>query len=62
MDYRGDVGVILINHSIEPFIVKQGDRIAQMIVSKVEQVTWNIVDSLEETERGNGGFGHTGPN
>lgn len=59
MDYRGDVGVILINFGTEPFIVRQGDRIAQMIISKVEQITWNVVDSLKETERGNGGFGHT---
>lgn len=59
-DYRGDIGVILINHGFSTFKVHQGDRIAQMIVSKVEQVIWNLVDSLEETERGDGGFNSTG--
>ena len=61
-DYRGDVGVILINHGSEPFVVKQGDRIAQMVIAKMEQITWNPVDSLEKTERGDGGFGHSGSN
>ena len=60
-DYREDVGVILVNHGSEPFTVKQGDRIAQMIITKMEQITWNIVDSLEKTER-DGGFGSTGSN
>lgn len=58
-DYRGDIGVILINHGTEPFIVKQGDRIAQLVVCKVEQIVWNPVDSLDETDRGAGGFGST---
>ena len=60
-DYREDVGVILVNHGNEPFTVKQGDRIAQMVITKMEQITWNPVDSLEKTERG-GGFGSTGSN
>ena len=58
-DYREDVGVILVNHGNEPFTVKQDDRIAQMVITKMEQITWNIVDSLEKTER-DGGFGSTG--
>lgn len=60
-DYRDGVGVILVNHGIEPFVIKQGDRIAQMVIAKMEQITWNPVDSLEKTERG-GGFGSTGSN
>lgn len=60
-DYRDGVGVILINHGTEPFVVKQGDRIAQMVIAKMEQITWNPVDSLEKTER-DGGFGSTGSN
>jgi dUTP pyrophosphatase len=60
LDYRGDIGVILINHGTEDFIVNQGDRIAQLVITKYEQVEFNIVDTLEETERGEGGFGHTG--
>lgn len=58
-DYRGDVGVILINHGTEPFVVRQGDRIAQLVVCKVEQIIWNVVDVLDETDRGAGGFGST---
>ena len=58
-DYRGDVGVILINHGTEPFVVRQGDRIAQLVVCKVEQIVWNVVDVLDETDRGAGGFGST---
>lgn len=58
-DYRGDIGVILINHGTEPFEVHQGDRIAQLVIVKVEQATWNPVDSLDETDRGAGGFGST---
>lgn len=60
-DYRDGVGVILINHGTEPFVVKQGDRIAQMVIAKIEQITWNLVESLEKTER-DGGFGSTGSN
>lgn len=59
-DYRGEIGVILINHGREPFIVRRGDRIAQMVVSRVERVEWEEVDALDESERGSGGFGHTG--
>lgn len=59
-DYTGIVGVILINLSNEDFTINNGDRIAQMVINKYEQVEWNTVDTLEETERGNGGFGHTG--
>ena len=59
LDYRGDVGVILINHGTEPFVVRQGDRIAQLVVCKVEQIVWNVVDVLDETDRGAGGFGST---
>lgn len=60
MDYRGDVGVILINLSNEDFVVKPGERIAQMIIGKYEQVEWLVTDNLDATERGEGGFGHTG--
>lgn len=59
-DYRGEIGVILINHGEEPFVVRRGDRIAQMVVSRVERVEWEEVDALDESERGSGGFGHTG--
>lgn len=59
-DYRGEIGVILINLSKEVFVIKNGDRIAQMIVSSHEKVNWNLVGLLEETARGIGGFGHTG--
>jgi len=59
-DYRGEVKVILINYGKEPFIVHHGDRIAQMVVAKVEQVRFEEVDELDSTVRGEGGFGHTG--
>lgn len=59
-DYRGEVCVVLVNLSSEEFIVNDGERIAQMVVSKHEQVEWNEVEVLDETERGAGGFGHTG--
>ena len=58
--YRGEVGVILINHSDEDFQIERGDRIAQLIVEKYEVVEWEEVDDLDETVRGAGGFGHTG--
>ncbi len=61
-DYRGEIGVILINLSAEDFIVEDGERIAQMVISRYEQVTLNPVDTLDETERGAGGFGHSGQN
>lgn len=59
-DYTGDVGVILINHGQEPFTINDGDRIAQMVIAKYKQVTWVEVEVLQVTERGDGGFGHTG--
>ncbi|HIE15687.1 MAG TPA: dUTP diphosphatase [Bacteroidales bacterium] len=59
-DYRGEIKVILINLSNEPFEIKNGERIAQMIINKVEKVSWEEVESLAETKRGAGGFGHTG--
>ena len=59
-DYRGEVGVILINLSEEPFIIEDGERIAQMIIARHEQAEWEQVEVLDETERGAGGFGHSG--
>lgn len=59
-DYRGEIGVILINHSDKMFGINIGDRIAQMVIAKYEQVEFEQVESLDETERGEGGFGHTG--
>lgn len=59
-DYRGEIKVILVNLSQEIFIVEDGERIAQMVISKHEQVDWQEVDVLDETHRGAGGFGHTG--
>lgn len=59
-DYRGEVCVILINLSDEKFVVKDGERICQMIISKHERAEWVVVDELLKTERGAGGFGHTG--
>ena len=59
-DYRGEVKVILINLSEQDFVINHGDRIAQMIVAKHERVDWQSVSELSETERGAGGFGHTG--
>ena len=59
-DYRGEIGVILINLSQEDFIVNDGERIAQMIIARHEQAEWIKVETLDETERGAGGFGHSG--
>ncbi|MBQ0142108.1 MAG: dUTP diphosphatase [Prevotellaceae bacterium] len=59
-DYRGEIGVILINLSDEPFLVNDGERIAQMVIARHEHIAWHQVNSLDETERGAGGFGHTG--
>lgn len=59
-DYSGNVGVILINLSDTPFVIKDGERICQMVIAKHEDVMWDSVDTLEKTERGEGGFGHTG--
>jgi len=59
-DYRGEIKIILVNLSQEDFIVNNGERIAQMIISTYTQVHWEEVDQLDESERGEGGFGHTG--
>ena len=59
-DYRGEICVILINLSGDDFVIEDGERIAQMIIARHEQVAWEEVDVLSETERGAGGFGHTG--
>lgn len=61
-DYRGEIRVILINLSHEDFVIENGERICQMIVARHETVEWNLVDDLNTTERGAGGFGHTGKN
>ena len=60
MNYRGEIGVILFNTSNEVFEVSQGDRIAQAVLTKVSLIEWNEVDTLDETDRGKGGFGSTG--
>ncbi len=59
-DYRGEIKILLINLSQESFIVKDGERIAQMIVAKHEQISWQLSEVLSETDRGAGGYGHTG--
>ena len=59
-DYRGEVKVILVNLSGEPFVIRDGERIAQLVVARHEQVCWEEVETLESTARGAGGFGHTG--
>jgi dUTP pyrophosphatase len=59
-DYRGEIGVILINLSNEPFVVNPGERIAQLVITTYTRVAWQPVEVLDETERGDGGFGHTG--
>lgn len=61
-DYRGEIGVILANLSKEPFEIKNGDRIAQMVIAKHETVSWELVEELTISERGEGGFGSTGNN
>lgn len=61
-DYRGEICVILVNLSSEPFVIEDGERIAQMVIARHEQVEWQLVETLDETERGAGGFGHTGKN
>ncbi len=61
-DYRGEIGVILINLSSEVFVIENGERIAQLIISKHETIAWKPVEVLDETERSSGGFGHTGVN
>ena len=59
-DYRNEIGVILINLGQEDFVVNDGERIAQMVIAKYERAEWEPVEELDETERGEGGFGHTG--
>jgi len=59
-DYRGEVKIILINHGQEPFIIRRGERIAQMVISRVDSAQWGEVDALPATARDEGGFGHTG--
>lgn len=59
-DYRGEVGVILVNLSNEPFVIENGERIAQLVIARHEQAEWELVEELAETERGAGGFGSTG--
>lgn len=61
-DYRGEIGVILINLSSEEFVISNGERICQMVVARHEKVEWKLSEVLEETSRGEGGFGHTGKN
>ena len=59
-DYRGEIGIIMANLSQEVFVINDGERIAQMVVARHETVEWELCDSLDETVRGAGGFGHTG--
>ena len=59
-DYRGEIGVILVNLSDQAFEIRDGERICQMVINKIEKVIWKPVESLAMTERGDGGFGHTG--
>ena len=59
-DYRGEVGVVLINLSQEDFVINAGERIAQMVIARHEQAQFQLVEELDETERGAGGYGHTG--
>jgi len=59
-DYRGEIKVLLVNLSNDVFVINDGERIAQMVIAKHEQISWNEVSSLDETTRGAGGFGHTG--
>ena len=59
-DYRGEICIILVNLSSETFVIEDGERIAQMVIAKHEQAVWQEVEVLDETERGAGGFGHTG--
>lgn len=59
-DYRGEIGVIMVNLSTEPFVINNGERICQMVVAPYTRVQWEETDVLDETMRGDGGFGHTG--
>lgn len=59
-DYRGEIGVILINLSNDDFVIKNGERICQMVIARHENIEWDEVENLEKSDRGEGGFGHTG--
>lgn len=59
-DYRGEIGVIVVNHGSDPFVIKSGERVAQLVVAPVARAECIEVDELDETQRGSGGFGHTG--
>ena len=59
-DYRGEIGVIMVNLSDTPFNIADGDRIAQLVIARYEQAEWEAVEALDSTERGDGGFGHSG--
>ena len=61
-DYRGEIGVLLVNLSSEPFVIEDGERIAQLVLASHEQARWQEVDVLEDSDRGQGGFGSTGTN
>lgn len=61
-DYRGEIGIILINLSQEPFEIAPGERIAQLVINQYTRIQWEPVERLDETKRGDGGFGHTGTN
>ncbi|MES2130882.1 MAG: dUTP diphosphatase [Bacteroidota bacterium] len=59
-DYRGEIKVLLVNLSNTPFMINDGERVAQMVIAKHEHIAWALTDTLDETQRGAGGFGHTG--
>ena len=59
-DYRGEICIILVNLSSETFVIEDGERVAQMVIARHEQIAWKEVEVLDATERGDGGFGHTG--
>lgn len=59
-DYRGEIGVLLINHGQQPFVIAHGERIAQLVLARYERLVWSETETLPETARGEGGFGHTG--
>ena len=61
-DYRGEIGIILINHSSENFVIENGDRVAQLVISKHEKIVWHSTQEIKHSERGSGGFGSTGSN
>ncbi|KKL61314.1 hypothetical protein LCGC14_2196560, partial [marine sediment metagenome] len=59
-DYRGEIGIVLLNHNSHPYLVKKGDRIAQLVLQEVPEIEWMEVDALSSTERGSEGYGRTG--